>query len=209
MKALVKSVLLAALLAGLFLAPDTAQAQGKIGVVNLRVLFEGYYKRKLADLKIKERATELDKEFEEMAGRRKAAEETYQQVLASANDLAASKEERDRRKADADQKLEGLKRMEQDLGKFRQQAEAILREQQTRMRTRVLEEIDVEIEAKAKADGYFLIVNKDALDRNETKIYPYHNGEHDITQHVLSKLNAGAPVNLDLGTGSPEPPKQP
>ena len=209
MKALVKSLLLAALLAGLFLTPETAQAQGKIGVVNLRVLFEGYHKRKIADLKIKERATELDKEFEDMNSRRKVAEEDYKQTLASANDLAASKEERDRRKVEADQKLERLKRMEQDLGKFRQQAEAILREQQTRMRTQVLEAIDAEIEAKAKADGYFLIINKDALDRNETKIYPYHNGEHDITQAVLSKLNAGAPLNLDLGTGTPEPPKQP
>ena len=209
MKALVKSLLVAALLAGFFLTPETAQAQGKIGVVNLRVLFEGYHKRKLADLKIKERASELDKEFEDMSGRRKAAEEDYNQTLASANDLAASKEERDRRKADAEQKLERLKRMEQDLGKFRQQAEAILREQQTRMRTQVLEAIDAEIEAKAKADGYFLIINKDALDRNETKIYPYHNGEHEITQHVLSKLNAGAPVNLDLGTGTAEPAKQP
>jgi outer membrane protein len=209
MKALVKSLLLAALLAGLFLTPEAAQAQGKIGVVNLRTLFEGYHKRKLADLKIKERASELDKEFEDMNSRRKAAEEDYNQTLASANDLAASKEERDRRKAEAEQKLERLKRMEQDLGKFRQQAEAILREQQVRMRTRVLEEINVEIEAKARADGYYLVINKDADDRNETKVILYHNGENDITQAVLSKLNAGAPVNLDLGTGTPEPQKQP
>jgi Skp family chaperone for outer membrane proteins len=205
MKALVKSVLLAALLAGLLFTPETAQAQGKIGVVNLRTLFEGYHKRKLADLKIKER----DKEFEDMNSRRKVAEEDYKQTLASTNDLAASKEERDRRKAEAEQKLEKLKRMEQDLGKFRQQAEAILREQQMRMRTRVLEEINVEIEAKAKADGYYLVINKDADDRNETKVLLYHNGEHDITQAVLSKLNAGAPLNLDLGPGTPEPQKQP
>lgn len=209
MKALVKSVLLAALLAGLFLAPDTAQAQGKIGVVNLRTLFEGYYKRKLADRKIKERESELLKELEEMVAKRKAAEETYNQTLASANDLAASKEERDRRKADAEQQLANMKKMEGDIELYRKQARDSLLDQQTRMRTQVLEAIDAEIEAKAKADGYFLIINKDALDRNETKIYPYHNGEHDITQAVLSNLNAGAPLNLDLGTGSPEPPKQP
>jgi Skp family chaperone for outer membrane proteins len=209
MKALVKSVLLAALLAGLLFTPETAQAQGKIGVVNLRTLFDGYYKRKLADLKIKEREKELLKELEELVAKRRAAEETYNQTLASANDLAASKEERDRRKADAEQKLASIKKMEGDIELYRKQARDSLLDQQTRLRTRVLEEIDAEIEAKAKADGYFLIINKDALDRNETKIYPYHNGEHDITQHVLSKLNAGAPLNLDLGPGTPEPQKQP
>lgn len=199
MKASVKFLLVLVLFTGLT-APTLAQAQGKIGVVNLRTIFEGYYKRKLADVKIKERAGELDKELEEKLGRRKAAEEAFTAAAAAAADLTASKEERDRRKEEADKKQLMVKEIEQDIAKFRQQAEAILREQQTRMRTRVLEEINVEIEAKARADGYYLIINKDADDRNDTKVLMFHNGEHDVTQAVLSKLNAGAPANLEQGT---------
>lgn len=202
MKAHLNSLLIAALFAGLFSAPTPARAQGKIAVVNLRFLFDNYYKRKIADAKIKERAGELDKEFTEMGNKKKAAEDAYNKATAAANDLAASKEERDRRKADAEQKLTDVKGIEKDMASFRQQAEAILQEQQTRMRSRVLEEIKAEIEARAKADGYYLVLDKDADSKNETKVIVYHNGENDITDVVLKKLNAGAPANLDLDTDS-------
>ena len=208
MKASVKPLLIVVLLLGLFLAPDTAQAQGKIAVVNLRGIFEGYYKRKLADIKIKERAGELDKELDEKVEKKKAAEENYNKATAGANDLAASKEERDRRKGDAEQKLGELKQIEQDITKFRQQAEAILREQQGRMRARVLEEINAEIETKAKADGYYLVIDKDADSRNDTKVVIYHNGEHDITEAILKKLNDGAPANLKGAAAPVAEPKK-
>ena len=208
MKASVKPLLIVALLLGLFLAPDTAQAQGKIAVVNLRGIFEGYYKRKLADIKIKERAGELDKELDEKLEKKKAAEENYNKTTAGANDLAASKEERDRRKGDAEQKLGELKQIEQDITKFRQQAEAILREQQGRMRARVLEEINAEIETKAKTDGYYLVIDKDADSRNDTKVVIYHNGEYDITEAILKKLNDGAPANLKGAAAPVAEPKK-
>lgn len=204
MKAHLQILLVSAFIAGLFTAPTTARAQGKVGVVNLRVIFEGYYKRKLADTKIKERAGELDKEFEEMTNKKKAAEDDYNKATAAASDLAASKEERDRRKTDAEQKLGKVKDLEKDMAQFRQQAEAILREQQVRMRSRVLEEINAEVEAQAKAGGYFLILDKDADSKNETKVIVYHNGENDLTDSVLKKLNAGAPTNLDLSSQPPD-----
>lgn len=198
MKVSVKSLLIAALLLGLFAKPECAQAQGKVAVVNLRIVFEGYYKRKLADVKIKERAGELDQELEEKLAKRKAAEEAYNAAAAAASDLSVSKEERDRRKADADRKLLTVKDTEKEIATFRQQAEAILREQQTRMRSRVLEEIQAEVEAKARAESYYLVIDKDADSRNDTKVIVYHNGEHDITDFILAKLNAGAPASLNL-----------
>ena len=207
MKPSLLRLLVGLLLLGLLASPTAALAQGKIGTVNLRLLFDGYFKRKLADAKIKDRAGELDKELDEMLTKKKAAEEIYTKANAGAGDLAASKEERDRRKSEAEQKLLAVKQIDQDIGRFRQQAEAILREQQTRMRTRVLEEINAEVEAKAKADGYYLILDKDADSRNDTKVIPYHNGEHDITEAVLAKLNVAAPAKLDLGTDTtPAPP---
>jgi Skp family chaperone for outer membrane proteins len=202
MKASVKSLLFLVLFAVLFAAPPAAQAQGKIGVVNLRAVFEGYYKRKLADAKIKERAGELDKELEEKLARRKAAEEAYNTAAASAGDLSASKEERDRRKENADRRLLAVKDIEKEITTFRQQAEAILKEQQTRMRSRVLEEINAEIEAKAKADGFYIVIDKDADSRNDTKVLVFHNGDNDITTAILAKLNSGAPATLNLDEGA-------
>ena len=55
----IQSLLFILLFLGLSAAP--ALAQGKIGTVKLRSLFDGYYKTKLADAKSKERANELEK----------------------------------------------------------------------------------------------------------------------------------------------------
>jgi Skp family chaperone for outer membrane proteins len=191
---------------GLLLAPTPApaQVQVKVGFVKLRTLFDNYYKRKQADLLIKQQAGDLEKELEEKLAKRKVAEEAYTTANASAGDLAVSKEERDRRKADAEIKMTELRKIEQDITVFRQQADAILRERTLRMRTRVLEDIQAEIDAKAKAEGYQLIVNVEAEDPNQTRIFLYHDGSNDITDVILGKLNAGAPANLNVEADAAE-----
>ncbi|HAV64717.1 MAG TPA: hypothetical protein DCY13_20415 [Verrucomicrobiales bacterium] len=202
MKRTLTTLLLTVLFAGF--SASTALAQGKIGFVKLRSLFDGYYKTKLADAKIKERAGELDKDMEDLTNRYKALEQEQKDAAQGAEDLAASKEERDRRRAVAEAKLIDMKQLEAEIVKYRRQAEVTLREQQTRMRSRVLDEIQAEIDAQAKAGGYFLIINKDAEDRNETKLIMFHSGENDLTESVLGRLNAGAPATLEA-VSEPKP----
>lgn len=206
-----KRILTILLASTLFLgvAASPALAQGKVGTVKLRSLFDGYYKTRLADAKIKERAAELDKDMEDLAGRYKALEAEQKEAAAKADDLAASREERDRRRALAEQKLLELKNMEAEVVKFRRTAETSLREQQNRMRSRVLEEIQAEIDAQAKAGGYYLVINKEADDRNETRIIMYHTGENDLTESVLARLNASAPANLEPAPADATTPAQP
>lgn len=201
MKHTLTTLIASFLLLGLAVTP--ASAQGKIGTVKLRTLFDGYYKTKLADAKIKERAAELDKDMESLTGRYKALEVEQQEAAAAAADLAVSKDELDRRRVRAEQKAVELKAMETEIVKFRRTAETSLREQQNRMRARVLEEIQAEIDLQAKAGGYFLILNKEGEDRNETPLIMYHNGEHDLTDTVLAKLNASAPATLETTSNDP------
>jgi len=194
MKMNLKSFLFAALL--LAISAPAAFAQGKIGVVDLRIVFEGYFKTKLADAKIKESAGELDTQRESMVAAFTADEAAYKKADELAKDLSVSPDEAGRRKDEAARLLRGLQDKQKEVQAWERSAKASIEEQQTRMRARVLEEIQSEVSAIAKAGNYFMILNKDAADVNQTKVLLYYNGENEITKQVLSNLNAGAPAGL-------------
>ena len=63
------------------------------------------------------------------------------------------------------------------------------------MRDSILEEIRTTVNGKAKAAGYALVFDTAAESANNTPIVLYSNNENDITEAVLSQLNAGAPAD--------------
>ena len=195
MKMKVKSFLVATLLMAMC-APAVSHAQGKIGVVDLRKVFEGYYKTRLADAKIKDTAAELDKQREAKMEEFKNAQEAYKKAEELAKDLSVNADEADRRKSEAAKQMEGLQRMQKEYQAWERSAKASIDEQSQRMRARVLEEIESEVAAIAKSGNYFMILDRDAESVNQTKVIVYYNGENDVTKQVLANLNAGAPAGL-------------
>lgn len=188
LRKLIPAVLLLGVLNG------TAWAQTRIATVDLRKLFDGYWKTKQADAALKDRAADLDKEYKGLRDDHKKLTEEYQKTLADANDQAVSSEERDKRKKAAEAKLKDIKDAEETIGQFERQARTTLDEQRRRMRDNVLGEIRKAIDAKAKSGGYGLVVDTAAETPNATPIFVYSNGENDLTQAVLDQINAGAPV---------------
>lgn len=211
---LTKYLLLSAVILSLF-APLVAQAQGNIGVINLRQVFEEYYKRSLADAQIKKRAAELDAERESMIRQYQALEAEMKELTESAADFGASLEERNRRKAAADAKQTEMKAKENQITQFNSQARELLSEQSNRMRNRVMDEISDVVRAEAEASGYFLVLDLDAkaID-SRTPMVLFHNGQNDITRKIITRLNADAPPGFDpkaapvTPTASPTPAGQ-
>ncbi len=194
MKNLFRRIFLAALLAGILTVP--AWAQTRIATVDLRKLFDGYWKTKQADSALKDRAADLDKEYKGLREDFQKLKEEYQKLLAGANDQAVSAEERDKRKQAADAKLRSIKETEDAVLQFERQARTTLDEQRRRMRDNILTEVRTVVNAKAKTAGYSLIVDAAAESANGTPIILFTNGENDLTDGVLNQLNAGAPVEL-------------
>src|ERR1700739_4073725 len=63
-----------------------AFGQSKIATVDLKKLFENYYKTKLATAAVQQHADELDQEYTQMAVKLKKGSDDYQTMLESAND---------------------------------------------------------------------------------------------------------------------------
>ena len=81
-----------------------AQAQSKVAVVDLKKVFDGYWRTKQADTQLKERAGDLEKARNGMVEDYKKANEDFKKMLDGLNDPAASAEEKDKRKKDAETK---------------------------------------------------------------------------------------------------------
>ena len=147
------------LCAALLAAPLAASAADRIAVVDLKKVFDGYWKTKQADLNLKERAGELDKKRKDMLDDLKKAGDEYKKLVESSTDSAVSIEERDRRKKLAETKLRELQEIEQSIGQFDRSARAQLGESQRNMRDKIVVEIRDLVNKKAKTAGYAAVLD--------------------------------------------------
>lgn len=188
-----KSITLALLL--FLLGGSSVMAQTRIATVDLRKIFDNYWKKKQAEAAVKERAADLDKEYKGLRDDYQKARDEFQKLTASANDQAVSSEERDKRKKSAETKLKDLKDMEETIVQFERQAKTTLEEQTRRMRENILNEIRAVVNAKAKAGSYNLVFDTAAETPNGTPVMLYSAGnDNDMTEGILSQLNATAPL---------------
>jgi len=177
----------------LLAAVSTASAQGRIATVDLKKLFDNYWKTKQADAALKDRAADLDKEHKGMLADFNKAQDEYKAMLATSSDPAISDSEREKKKKDAEDKLRRLKEQQETIVKFENQARTTLDEQRRRMRDNILGEVRKAVDAKAKTATYTLVIDVAAESVNNTPVVLFSNGENDITDAILLQLNASAP----------------
>ena len=176
----------------------SAQSQ-RIAQVDLKKVFDGYWKTKQADLNLKGRASELEERRKEMIGDHKKANEDYKTLLDAANNKAVALTERDKRKADAEAKLREIREIEESIKQFDRSARAQIGEQQRNMRDKLVKEIREALNALAKAGGYAGVFDSSAPlppapGVSTTPFLLFSDGLEDITPQLLTQLNAGAPA---------------
>ena len=122
-----------------FLLSGSAWAQTRIGTVDLRKIFDNYWKKKQAEAQLKDRQADMEKENKNMLEDYKKMKDDYQGLLTSANDQAVAPEERDRRKKAVEDKLKQMKDLEETIRQYQAQAGSTLRDQSERTRSKILD----------------------------------------------------------------------
>ncbi len=187
------------LAAATVLSNGVLSAQTRVASVDLRKVFDNYWKTKQADAALKDRAAELDKEYKALREDYEKLKQEYQKLRADAEDQAVAAEERERRRQAAEAKLKTIKESEDAILAFERRARATLDEQQRRMRDGIIDEIRNVITARAKSAGYSLVIDTSAQTPNLTPIVLYYSPEQDITTAVLEQLNLGAAPEFSRG----------
>jgi outer membrane protein len=207
MKRILSVISSAILLASMLATP--AMAQGRVATIDLRKVFDNYWKRQQAEAALKERGAGMDKEYKGFRDDYVKAQDDYSKLVAAANDQSVTPEERDKRKAAAETKLQEIKTTENTMRQFEENAREQLDTSKKRMRDDILKDIRTAISAKAKTAGYTLVIDTASESFNQTPIILYSSGESDMTDTILSQLNAGAPAGTVLdGSKSTDQPAE-
>lgn len=207
MKNILRTVLPTALL--LAFMTGSALAQTKTATVDLRKLFDGYWKTKQSETILNDHKADLAKEDKSLIDDWNKAKEDYKKLLEAANDQAVSSDERARRKQVADDKLKQINNSQDAIGQFEKQAQTNLADQSQRMRVNILTEIRAAVAAKGKAGGYSVVLDSAAETPNGTPLIIYNSGENDLTAAVLAQLNAGAPIDTKPAAAPATPALKP
>jgi Skp family chaperone for outer membrane proteins len=201
MRIFLRKLIPGVLLAGVLCGPVFAQS--RVATVDMEKVFDKYWKTEQAVNGLKARLAEIDKSRKEMVDGLEKARDEYQKLLEGANNQAISTEERGKRTKAAENKLKDLKIGKDELDQFDRQANVTISEQKARMRKNILEEIKLAISSKAKAGGYAIVVDSGAQTYVADPTGPYYSptvlytaDDVDISDAVISQLNAGSPVDL-------------
>jgi outer membrane protein len=181
----------------LFFALSSAvQAQPKIATVDLRKIFEGYFKTKQADAQLRDRGADAEKQYKGMLEDYQKASEEYKKLVESANDQAVSSDEREKRKKSAETKVLELNEIEKTLTQFKREKQSTFEEQKRRMRDQIVREIREQINNKSRAAGYTLVLDTSAESINQAPFILFTAGQNDLTDEILSQMNIAAPPGV-------------
>jgi outer membrane protein len=188
----------------LLLAPAHA-AELKVAIVNLRGVFDGYWKTKQADIQMRDRASDFEKTRKGMVDEYQRATEEYRKLNEGASDAAASPDEKEKQKKSAEGKFQEMREIEQNIAQLDKTRDSTLGDQRTRLRNRILGEIREVIAKKAKDGNYNLVLDSSADSfNNTTQVILYTSGTPDLSEELLTQLNSTAPAGAITGSEKPD-----
>jgi Skp family chaperone for outer membrane proteins len=188
----------AALLLFTALLVAECSAQVRFAVVDMKRVFDGYYKTQQAETQIKDRGAEYDKVYKGMVEEYQKANTDYRKLVDESNDQAISAEERAKRKADAEKKLADLQEIEKGAKQYQNSARTTIGEMEKRMRENIVKEIRDLVNSKGKAANYSLIMDSAAQTVYQTPFLLFSDGQNDLTDQLIKELNATAPPGTIL-----------
>jgi outer membrane protein len=184
-----QTILSLALLLGIISSPLT-QAQGKIATIDLQKVFDGYWKTKQISDNLQSQGKDYQTHREKLIQQYQAVNEEYRKLRESATEGAISNSEREKRAKEADTKLAEVRGVEKNINEYDATTRSQIAETQARMKKNIVRDIREKIAQIAKKDGLSMVIDTAAEARTETPIILYSDGSNDLTDKVLSLLNA-------------------
>jgi Skp family chaperone for outer membrane proteins len=182
--------------AALLIAAPAFGADVKFGFIDLKKVFDKYYKTVQASSANKEEFAQIEKQEKEMIDSRSRIKDEWQKLLDKANDQAISAEERDRSKTAAERKLMELKSVDEDIERFENITKTKITEKNKQRRDAIVTEIRAVLDAKAKAHGYSAVLDVSGDTANFVPVVLYYGGDNDLSDEVLKELNSTAPPTV-------------
>lgn len=209
-----KYLALPALLLSLAFGSATASAQAlKVGTVDMKRVFESYYKTKDAEAKINEARNAAKKELEDRMDLAKKSLEEVKKLDEAISKPELSKDAKEQKAKLRSEKATELQNMDREIREFQQSREKQLQEQSVRMRAGIVDDINKVVADKVKAENFELVFDKSGPSLNGVPIVLYARENFDFTDAVITALNktkgtAEAPAAAPAAPAAPAKPKK-
>ncbi|MGB1053243.1 MAG: OmpH family outer membrane protein [Limisphaerales bacterium] len=172
----------------------TASAQVKVATLDLQKVFDGYWKTKQISDNLQGQGKEYEEQREKLVQQFQKLNEEFRVLREAIEDPAASELGKEKRTKEADAKLAEIRELEQSINDYDNTTRTQITETQNRMKKNIVREIRETVAGIARKENYNMVLDIAALARTDTPIVLYHDGSADITEKVLTQMNAGAPV---------------
>jgi len=170
-------------------ASSVHAADLKVGTIDMKAVFDGYYKTKEAEAKINEARTQAKKELDERLDVFNKAQEEARKLNDEANKPELSEKAKAEKSKALNEKLQALGTLQREVQEFQQTRERQLSEQSVRSRNALLEDLNKVIADKVKAAAYDLVLDKSGQSLNAVGILVYSKDSFDFTNDVIAEVN--------------------
>jgi outer membrane protein len=190
-----KKILL--LLAALFLVPASlASADLKIATVDLSKCFDQYYKTKDAQAILKQKEDGFQRDVQDMKVDYDHMVEDAQKLKDAASDPTLSADARADKNKALQAKVQDLQNMERKLQETTQERNRELQDEIVRQHNDIVQEISKVVVDYSTPQAFDLVIDKSSSSATGVPILLYSSSKlTDITDAIISRLNAGAPAS--------------
>jgi outer membrane protein len=171
-------------------ATATASAQStKFGTVDMKRVFDSYFKTKDAESKINEARNAAKKELEDRMDIAKKALDEVKKLDEELQKPELSKETKDQKAKIRSEKATELQNMDREIREFQASREKQLQEQSVRMRAGIVDDINKVVSDRVKADNFDFVFDESGPSLNGVPIVLFSRDSYDFTDSVITALN--------------------
>lgn len=190
---MLKSLLTAAVLGtAAFAFTPSANAQMKVGTLDMNAIFTQYHRTKDAESKLNEARTAAKKELDERLETLKKAMDEINKLNADLEKPELSKEAKENATKSRDEKVAEARNLDREITEFRGTRERQLQEQFVRMRKDLIDDIMKVVENQVKNAGYDLVLDKSGMSMGQVPVVVFARPDLDFSKTIVDALNKDA-----------------
>jgi outer membrane protein len=181
-----------------------ASAQVKIGTVDMKKIFDSYWRTKEAETKMSETRATLKRDLDERNEKRKELQDSIEKLNDEMKKPELSKEKAQAKMKEREDKIGEWQNMMRELQQYQAEKEKQLADQTLRIRNGLVDEIKKVVDAKVKSENFDLVFDSSGNSINNVPMVLFSKESYDFTKEIVDKLNADRPKG-----GSADKPAEP
>ena len=187
-----------------------ARAELKLGSVDMKKVFESYWRTKEAETKMSETRAVLKRDLDERMEKRKELQDSIEKLNDDIKKPELSKDRATTKMKERDDKIAEWQNMMRELQAYQMEKEKQLADQTLRIRNGIVDEIRKVVDDKVKSVGYDLVFDTSGNSINNVPVILYAKESYDFTKEIIEKLNSERPKSSAAdkpAEKAPEPEK--